>query len=210
MKHRSLAPLLLLFALSASAPALHAQAPRAPLDTSVVLRPGDLVKVVVWRNAEMSGDFVVGINGALRHPLYQEVPVAGVPLQTVEARLKEYLSKYSDDPQLIVEPLFRVTVAGEVRTPNMLSVPRGTTISQAVALAGGPTAEGRLNKVRVLRGGRRYDVDLTDPKSTWAGAPIRSGDEIIIARRSNFFRDIFFPFVGVAGAAASIVTAVRR
>src|SRR5690606_29389866 len=106
---------------------------------------GDMVKVTVWRNAEMSGDFMVGVNGALRHPLYQEVPIAGVPLHEVEQRLAKFLTKYEQNPQIVVEPLFQVTVGGQVRTPNLYPLPRTTTISQAVALAGGATPDGRLD-----------------------------------------------------------------
>jgi polysaccharide export outer membrane protein len=212
---RSLAsPSLLLASLViATAPLAAQSAARgaaAVTDTTVVLHPGDVVKVTVWRNPEMSGDFVVGVNGALRHPLYQEVPVAGVPLQVVESRLKQFLAKYQTDPQIVVEPLFRVMVGGEVRQPNLLSLPRSTTIAEAVALAGGPTTDGRLDNVTLMRDGRRYKFDLTSPNTTWARAPVRSGDVIIIARRGHFFRDVILPLVGVAGSVASIWNLARQ
>ena len=211
MRSLSLASVLLLAALSLAAP-LRAQTTPAPsvLDTNVVLKPGDIVRVTVWRNPEMSGEFAVGVNGALRQPLYQDVPVAGVPLHTVEQRLTQFLSKYVTDPQIIVEPLFRVTVGGEVRQPNLLSLPRATTIAEAVALAGGPTSDGRLDRVRLIRSGQQFTFDLTSPTTEWARAPVRSGDAIIVTKRSHFFRDFFLPLLGVAGSAASIVNLIRR
>jgi len=180
-------------------------------DTSVVvLHPGDVVKVTVWRNTEMSGDFMVGANGALRHPLYQEVPIAGVPLHEVEQRLRQFLTKYEQNPQLVVEPLFQVTVGGQVRTPNLYPLPRTTTISQAIALAGGVLPDGRLDKVKLYRDGKEYQVDLTDPSGRWANEPIQSGDQLIVEKKGNFFTSVMLPLIGVAGSVASIINVATR
>ena len=196
--------------MAASAAPVAAQTSQVARDTNVVLQPGDMVKVTVWRNPEMSGDFMVGVNGALRHPLYQEVPVAGVPLDEVETRLAKFLTKFEQNPQLVVEPLFQVTVGGQVRTPNLYPLPRTTTISQAIALAGGVTTEGRLDKVKLYRGGKEYQVNLTDPTGRWTNEPIQSGDQLIVNRRGNFFTSIFLPLVGVAGSVASIINVATR
>lgn len=197
-------------AMAAVAAPVAAQGSMAARDTNVVLQPGDMVKVTVWRNPEMSGDFVVGVNGALRQPLYQEVPIAGIPLDEVEARLTKFLTKYEQNPQLVVEPLFQVTVGGQVRTPNLYPLPRTTTISQAIALAGGVTPDGKLSKVKLYRGGREYQVDLTDPSGRWANEPIQSGDQLIVDKKGNFFTQFFLPLVSVAGAVASIINVATR
>jgi polysaccharide export outer membrane protein len=196
--------------MAALAAPLAAQSSMAARDTNVVLQPGDMVKVTVWRNPEMSGDFVVGVNGALRQPLYQEVPIAGVPLDQVEARLTKFLTKYEQNPQLVVEPLFQVTVGGQVRTPNLYPLPRTTTISQAIALAGGVTPDGKLSKVKLFRAGREYQVDLTDPSGRWANEPIQSGDQLIVDKKGNFLTSFFLPLVSVAGAVASIINVATR
>jgi polysaccharide export outer membrane protein len=197
-------------AIAAMAAPVMAQGSTVARDTNVVLQPGDMVKITVWRNPEMSGDFMVGVNGALRHPLYQEVPIAGVPLYEVEARLTKFLTRYEQNPQLVVEPLFQVTVGGQVRTPNLYPLPRTTTISQAIALAGGVTTDGRLNKVKLFRGGREYQVDLTDPAGQWTNEPVQSGDQLIVEKKGNFFTSFFLPLVSVAGAVASIINVATR
>jgi polysaccharide export outer membrane protein len=120
------------------------------------MNPGDQVRITVWRKPEMSGDFTVGGNGTILHPLYREVSVIGVPLTTVEERLRTYLTRYETNPQFVIQPLVRIVVGGEVRSPNILSVPPETTIAQAVALGGGPTERGRLDRVNVIREGSRF------------------------------------------------------
>jgi polysaccharide export outer membrane protein len=214
MKALLLAALILVAPVAAVAPAVAqttSQAAAAPArDTSVVLQPGDMVKLTVWRNEEMSGDFQVGVNGALRHPLYQRVPIAGVPLSEVEKRLTTFLERFVENPQLVVEPLFQVTVGGQVKTPNLYPLPRTTTIAQAIALAGGVTPDGRLDKVKLFRGGQEYQVDLTDPSGRWANEPIQSGDQLIVDKKSSVFRNIVLPLISMAGAIASIVNVATR
>lgn len=214
LKAYILAALLLVAPAAAVAPVVAqttaSQATTPARDTSVVLQPGDMVKLTVWRNQEMSGDFQVGANGALRHPLYQKVPIAGIPLSEVEARLTKFLEQFTENPQLVVEPLFQVTVGGQVRTPNLYPLPRTTTIAQAIALAGGVTPDGRLDKVKLFRGGHEYEVDLTDPSGRWPNEPIQSGDQLIVDKKSSIFRGIVLPIVSMAGAIASIINVATR
>src|SRR6476661_3509710 len=115
------------------------------------LNPGDQVRIAVWRNPELSGDFTVAANGTLTHPLYREIQVTGIPISAVEDRLRTFLSRYTTNPQFVISPLVKVVVSGEVRTPNVLSVPPETTVAQAIVLAGGPTAAAQLGHVRLLR-----------------------------------------------------------
>lgn len=189
-------------------PSLAQDAP-PPLDTNTVLHPGDEVRVTVWRNAEMSGDFAVGVNGALLHPLYQAVPIAGVPMEEVVARLRKFLTKYESDPQIVIIPLLHITVAGEVTKPSLYNLPRETTIGEALAFAGGPTQYGNLGKVLLFRSGREYKIDLRSPLNEWATRPIESGDQIIVSRHGSFFRDVFFPLIGLVGSAAAVVNLIR-
>jgi len=202
--------LALLCCAAFALPSVAQQQTPPPIDTNTVLHPGDLVRVTVWRSPEMSGDFAIGINGALLHPLYQAVPIAGVPMQEVNNRLRQFLTKYVSDPQIVVIPLLHITVAGEVGKPSLYNLPRETTIGEALATAGGPTQDGNLGKVLLFRGGQEYKIDLRSPLNEWATRPIESGDQIILTRRGSFWKDIFFPVIGLAGSAASIINLTRR
>lgn len=201
--------LALLFCATAALPAV-AQVSPPPSDTNTVLHPGDEVRLTVWRNPELSGDFVIGINGALIHPLYQAVPIIGVPMQEVANRLRNFLKTYQSDPQIVVMPLLHVTVAGEVGKPSLYNLPRGTSIGEAIALAGGPSADGNIRKVSLFRDNREIKIDLQSPLNAWASAPIQSGDAIIVNHRGSFWRDIFVPLVTLTGTVAAIVNLIRR
>lgn len=171
---------------------------------------GDQIRIAVWRNPEFTGDFLIAGNGTITHPLYREIQVTGIPLSAVEERLRTFLTRYIANPQFVIMPLVKIIVGGEVRTPNVYSVPPETTIAQAVVLAGGPTERGRIDNVRVLRGGQVIRVDLSRPDADVATLQIRSGDQVLVARRTNVFRDVIGPALsGVAAVAALVSIFVR-
>lgn len=193
--------------LSAGAAAQSAIAPGAVL----VLQPGDRVHLAVWRKPDLSGEFVVNSDSGLSHPLLQIVKVAGVPLPVAKERLTEFIAQTEQNPQLTLEPLFRITVGGEVRTPNVFSLPGATTVSQAIAGAGGPTERGKLSAVRLYRAGRRIPLNLNDPRSEDANRVIQSGDNIIVGRSGiNLFRDVIAPGASLTAALVSILVAIRQ
>src|SRR2546430_14927422 len=160
-----------------------------------VLRPGDRLRVTVGRHPEMSGDFAVAPDSTLVHPLYRTVKVAGAPMAAVRERLRAVLVTYEQGVDFVIEPLFAVTVAGEVRQPNLYQLPQGTTFAQAIARAGGPTELGRLDEVHVIRRDRTMVINLAQDYSRYEGVPVASGDQVLVARRSNFnvLRDFLYP-----------------
>jgi len=177
-----------------------------------LLRPGDELRINVWRHPELSGEFIIALDSTLVHPVYQVVKVAGAPLPVVKERLRGLLAAYEQDVQFVIEPLFPVTVAGEVRQPNLYRMPQGTTIAQAVALAGGPTEQGRLDKVRVIRRESEIVIDLAKGYSKYDALMIASGDQVLVVRRGGFnvLRDLVVPVATVTAAVAAVVSARRR
>src|SRR2546429_4807487 len=182
---------------------------RPPSDP--ILRPGDMLRINVWRHPEMSGDLEVGADSTLVHPVYQTIKVAGVPLPVVKERLRGLLAKYEQDVQLVIEPLFPVTVAGEVRVPNLYRLPQGTTFAQAIAQAGGLTELGRLDRVHVIRRDSAMVIDLARNYSRYERLPIASGDQVLVARRSdsNFLRDVLYPLASLTAAVAAVLAYSR-
>jgi protein involved in polysaccharide export with SLBB domain len=195
------------FIATSSAQSSSTALPRPAID-SVALTPGDVVRITVWRKPELSGEFVVTSQGYVAHPLYREVQVAGVSLGVAEARLRTFLEKYEANPQFVIEPLLRIAVGGEVRQPNLYTVRPETSVSQAVALAGGPTERARRDQLRLVRDNREVTVDLRRVDASGAGMRVHSGDQILVERDRAVFREVVAPVIGLAGAVAAIVSVI--
>lgn len=180
-----------------------------------MLSPGDSVRITVWRRPEFSGDFIVSPDNTISHPLYRTVKVGAIPFSSAESNLRTFLARFEQDPQFVMEPLVRVAVSGEVGRPQVFAVRPETSVAEAVAQAGGPTPFGRRNQVRVLRrqpngSQRELYVNLLEPESGTGSLRVHSGDQIVVDRRRNFFRDIFLPGLSVIGSAASIYLLIDR
>src|SRR5437867_3905641 len=89
--------------------AVSAQRLARPLEDRA-LRPGDVLRINVWRHPELSGDFVVAPDSTLVDPVYQVVKVAGAPLAVVRERVRAVLSTYEACVPFVLEPVFPVTV----------------------------------------------------------------------------------------------------
>src|SRR5215218_9301245 len=94
---RSVCRNIVLFALLVMPRVLSAQSPDPAVD-AVMLRPGDAVQITVFRKPELSGEFTISASGSIDHPLYQAVPVAGVPLSVARQRLNEFLKGWEAEP----------------------------------------------------------------------------------------------------------------
>lgn len=203
---------LLIALLTALLPgALFAQANGDVLAASEpVLRPGDSLRVAVWRKPELSGSFAVRSDGSIGDPFYSDVKVAGLSLADAEERVRRHVGRFESEPRVLLEPRFRVAVGGEVRQPGLYTFGPETTVLQALMLAGGATERGQLERVVLVRDGRELRLDLTRSDAPLATQPVRSGDQLVVTRRKSFFREFIVPTATITGAAAAVLNALRR
>lgn len=174
------------------------------------LRSGDKVRVTVWRAPELSGEFTVGSDGRLQHPFYNDIVATGVTQATLREEIRQRLMTLDQNPEFLVEPLLRVAIGGEVRTPNLFSVAPGTTVADVVLLGGGISDNGRLDHVRLLRAGRERKIDLRRAQASQALLPVESGDQLIVGTKRSFFKDYVVPGSSLVGAVGWLVTLVVR
>jgi len=186
--------------------ALEGQEPPASPET---LRPGDAIRIQVWRQPEFSGEFAVTDQGVIAHPILRQVTVTDIPVREAEESVRRVLTMYESDPNLVVEPFFRIAVGGEVRAPNVHLLRPGTTVAEAVAAAGGHTERSALHRVILRRGNADYRIDLTDPALSLPHITVRSGDQIMVERDRSIFREYVLPTISVAGSLASIYRIFR-
>jgi polysaccharide export outer membrane protein len=186
---------------------LYAPATGSPSYPGVPLGPGDALRIIVDRQPEASGEYAVNELGSLDLPLLGEVNVLGKSIGQLKAELVERYAAYFRHPQVIVTPLYRINVLGEVRQPGLYAVDLTMSLTDVLALAGGVNPTGSLHKIDLLRSGRRLRWDLSDP-AVRAGEVgrfgLRSGDEIVVGEKSKGFLERASLVVGVLAAGAAI------
>ena len=131
------------------------------------LGPGDAVRVVVYGEEQLSGEFRVDGSGRLSMPLVGEVPATGKTTREVEQDLTRRLERgYVKNPKVSAEVInFRpFFILGEVRNPGQYPYVNGMTALSAVAAAGGYTYRAQDQYVLVTRG--------RDPSKTMYKAPV--------------------------------------
>ena len=157
-----------------------------------VLRAGDLLRLHVFRDSELSGEYQIDAAGTVQIPGIGVIRAAGLTPSQVKERFAEGLrARGFSNPELAVYPLVRVSVLGEVRNPALYSVDPGTSLIQLVTLAGGPTERANLERTRVVREGRAFEVNLQSALSGSASGMVvlNSNDLLYVPRRSGFTRE---------------------
>ena len=93
------------------------------------LRSGDLLKIRVYRDSELSGEYLINAQGDVQIPGVGVIRAAGLdPTQISERLVEAFRARGFRTPEIAVQPLIRVSVLGEVRTPGLYPVEPGVTL----------------------------------------------------------------------------------
>jgi protein involved in polysaccharide export with SLBB domain len=174
----------------------------------VTLRPGDALRVAIWREPDLSGEFPVDESGVLVLPLLGRIPVAGIPLGELRETLYAEYEKQLRNPSILLTPLRRIYVLGEVHRPGPMAVDLTMSLGAAVAMAGGARPDGDATRLRVMRDGVLV-IDNVQENADLISIDVRSGDQIFVGRRSWFERNTPFLISATIGLAGIIVSLVR-
>jgi polysaccharide biosynthesis/export protein len=182
--------------------ALHASGSEA----GDVLRPGDVVRLNVWREAAFSGEFTVDRHGQVMLPRLGAVPITGVPTEELREQILKGLGRYLRNPSVDVVFLRRITVHGAVSRAGLYAVDPTMTVLDALAMAGGARPDGRLDRIRLVRDG---EVIATVPTTgvRMEDLRIRSGDQLFVPEQSWFRRNTGL-VATVVSTAASVMIAL--
>ncbi|MGA2382023.1 MAG: polysaccharide biosynthesis/export family protein [Gemmatimonadales bacterium] len=194
-------------------PASAAQAmPPADSLEPLAVRPGDVVRIVVWGHPELSGEFPIDENYNLLFPLIGPISVRNLSVAQLRERLNTDLSQLFQRPFIAVTPLFRVAVLGEVLKPGLYSVDPTLTVFDVIALAGGPTRDANQNKLQLIRGGENIRLSLEPAaiaRSTLRELGMRSGDQVAVPRAALTFQD-WSLIVQIASLVLLVYTVFRK
>jgi protein involved in polysaccharide export with SLBB domain len=165
--------------------ALNSETPAVPVTSPGTYRlsPGDKLKVTVFNEADLTGEFQVNERGNVAFPLVGEVQAANATPDEFQQRLTARLrGKYVKNPRVSVEIIsYRpFNVFGEVRNAGQYQYRPGLTIQDAVALAGGFTYRASTRTVYIRRADASGEISVsTDGEKV----PILPGDNIRVPER---------------------------
>lgn len=159
--------------------------PSTPIDeaqpTEYQLGPGDQLRVTVFGEPDLTGNYVVGSQGTIAYPLVGDVHAAGLTVPQFTQALQSALETFVRQPNVSVEvanyrPFF---ILGEVQRPGTYPYSANLTALNAVATAGGFTY--RANQTRIFI--RHANEQVEHSYRVTIATPILPGDTVRIGER---------------------------
>jgi polysaccharide export outer membrane protein len=148
-----------------------------------LLEPGNRVRVTVFNEPNLSGDFSLDPVGNIAFPLVGNIPASGVTAKVLAARIEDVLKRegFLQSPHVAAEvQTFRpFYVLGEVRQGGEFQYSTGMTVLSGIARAGGydyRAVTGDVVLVRIVDG-RQVEYRATEE------TPILPGDIIKVLER---------------------------
>lgn len=146
------------------------------------LDTGDVLRISVYGDVELSTDYRVNDNGAISFPLVGAIQVRGQTTRVAAARITAALANgYMRNPNVAVEiaayrPFF---IQGEVTTSGQFPYVYGMTVRAAISTAAGFTDTADRTRVIVYRPQGTQMIKGT----VGLDFPIRPGDTIVVMDR---------------------------
>lgn len=172
------------------------QAPGQAHDQAVqtsdyVIGPGDVLGVMFWREAEMSGDVTVRPDGRITLPVIGEIQAAGLQPDALKDQILAAATKYMTDPSVAVVVRTinsrKVFITGRVTTPGAHPLVAPLTVMQAIALAGGLTEYADAKNITILRSENGESVtlkfnykDVAKGRNLNQNIQLRPGDTVVV------------------------------
>ncbi|MFC3094605.1 sugar ABC transporter substrate-binding protein [Alteromonas sediminis] len=138
-----------------------------------LIGPGDTLSIFVWRNPEISGNFIVRPDGKVTTSLVEDIEVTGRTPTMLAREIETVLSEYINNPRVTVSvngfsgPLSeQVRVIGEALNPSAVNYTEHMTLLDLMISVGGLTEFANGNKaklVRVINGQKKtFDLSIDD------------------------------------------------
>ena len=146
------------------------------------LGSGDKLKITVFNEPDLSGEFEVNGQGFVALPLLGLTKVIGLTISDAQAMLtQKYGKDYLVNPNIAVEvtnyrPFF---IIGEVNHPGGFPYVNGMTVINAVALAGGYTPRANHDRIKI-----KHDKDTSaEEREVREDSAVLPGDVIEVPER---------------------------
>ncbi len=175
----------------------------APVGNDYVIGPGDTLQIDIWGSIDARYQVAVDRNGEITIPKVGVVKVWGLSYGQAKEAINKAIGRYFKGYNLNITlgklRTIQVFVVGAVENPGVYSVSSLATVINALSTAGGPSKNGSLRDIRLLKGGKvtehidLYDIFLSGDRSK--DIRLENGDTI---------------FVPVIGRVAAVAGEVKR
>lgn len=142
-----------------------------PRKQPFTLGTSDALKINVWRNPDLSTDTVVRPDGTITMPLVGDLLAAGRTPAQLRAEITEKLRTFIKDEAVVTVSIaainsYKFVVLGNVEKGGVFTPNHYVTVSEAVAMAGGPNRFASPDQMVIIRsdatrGVRRIPIDYT-------------------------------------------------
>lgn len=181
--------------------------------SSSYLKPGDMVRIKIWRGGDLGGDYAIDEDGKLNLPLIGSIEVEEISTDSLKVMLMREYSRFLRDPYITVVPLFRINVMGEVMNPGLYPVDATLNLTDILALAGGAKESGDINKIQVVQDGVVVTKNLKrelEGESPIEALGIKSGDQIIVGNKGGLSARDWTLIVSMVTASAIFIDVLTR
>ena len=165
----------------------HAEAGGVVDPKAFVIGPEDVLAIRVWREPELSGQFVVRPDGKIAIPLVNEVMAAGLTPEQLALAIESGLDKYMRSPEVTISVMQvnsrKYYMQGEINKPGSYPLVVPTTVLEALVNAGGFREFANSKKIRILRGKDQLKFnykEVTRGKNLGQNVLVQPGDQIIV------------------------------
>jgi len=151
--------------------------------TAFSLGPGDRLRITVFGEQKLSGDYNVSNTGQIAFPLIGSVAASGRTLEDVQNTMRDKLAGgYLQDPRVSVEVInYRpFYILGEVMKPGEYPYVAGLTLEQAIAKAGGYTYRAKRSRIHIKAATQAFEQSTDYRNKTILVQP---GDTIRVPER---------------------------
>lgn len=173
------------------------------------LRPGDAIRLEIWREPDLSGTFQIDERGIVVLPRLGPIEASALPPIELEDRLIEEYARFLRNPSIRVVLLRRVNISGAVQSPGLYPVDPTMTIADAISAAGGSIPTGDPNKVRLIRNGREIETNLRQATRI-AETQLRSGDQLYVPERNWFSRNAGIVSAVISASVSLVIALMLR
>ena len=154
----------------------------------------DILQISVFQVNDLNSAVQVSQDGNITLPLVGKVQVVGRTTDEAEQIIAGKLrQKYLQSPQVSVSVKTygkRITVSGAVGGPRVLADDGNTTLSQAIANAGGVSDIGNSERVHIAKSKDQHVQDeiynLDDIQAGKAQDPLLKGGDIVVVEQSGY------------------------